>query len=459
MPPAEIAPSAPAAPRPVARPPEAGAPVEPRGESPPQGAPRHEIATGTLVIVSKPPGAHVYLDDEPLGSTDPENGRLVKSDVAAGPHRVRVSGPGHQDTTLTVEVPPGDRVVLPAQLAPVASADSDRGRLLTFAAGALVVAAAIIWIALRRPESRAPASWGPTPRPGRTTGGAQPAPSTPVTPGARRDELGDQWFGEYRLLELLGRGGMASVYRAERRDEQVALKRPLGTLLDDPDFLQRFAREAEISRSMNHPNIARILERGEVEGVPYFTMELLDGESLQAVIRKRGAAEPRVAAAIVAQVAEALDFAHSKGVIHRDLKPSNIMLLPDGTAKVMDFGIARGRSFDGLTVTGAFLGTPDYVAPETMEGLGTDARSDLYALGMVFYELLAGRLPFAGAAPFAVLKRRLAEDPPPPSSIEGRVPAELDAIVLRLLRRSPAERPGSAEELVVALREWLNRAA
>jgi serine/threonine-protein kinase len=135
------------------------------------------------------------------------------------------------------------------------------------------------------------------------------------------------------------------------------------------------------------------------------------------------------------------------------------MLVPDGTAKVMDFGIARGRSFDGLTVTGSFLGTPDYVAPETIEGLGADARSDLYALGMVFYELLAGRLPFAGEPPFAVLKRRLEQDPPPPSSIVTRVPAELDAIVLRLLRRPPAERPANAEELVVALREWLNRAA
>jgi serine/threonine-protein kinase len=188
-------------------------------------------------------------------------------------------------------------------------------------------------------------------------------------------------------------------------------------------------------------------------------MELLAGESLQAFIRQRGAAEPRAAAAIVAQVAEALDFAHSKGVVHRDLKPSNIMLLPDGTAKVMDFGIARARRFEGLTLTGAFLGTPDYVAPETIEGRGAGPSSDLYSLGVVFYELLVGKALFRGETPFAVLRKHSGEEPPAPSSIEKAIPAELDAIVLRLLRKSPDERPASAEELVVSLREWLNRAA
>jgi serine/threonine-protein kinase len=186
-------------------------------------------------------------------------------------------------------------------------------------------------------------------------------------------------------------------------------------------------------------------------------MELLAGESLQAFIRNRGAAEPRAAVSIVAQVAEALDFAHSKDVVHRDLKPSNIMLLPDGTVKVMDFGIARGRHVEGLTITGTFLGTPDYVAPETIEGRGAEPRSDLYSLGVVFYELLTGQLPFRAETAFAVLKRQLDEEPPPPSSLRGAVPAELDALVLRLLRKAPAERLASAEELVVALREWLNR--
>ena len=189
-----------------------------------------------------------------------------------------------------------------------------------------------------------------------------------MSPGARRDELGQEWFGDFRLLEMLGRGGMASVFKAERRGELSALKRPLAAFLDDPQFHERFLREAEIGRALNHPNIVRILERGEIEDVPYFTMELVAGPTLDAFLKGERVVEPRTAASIVVQAAEALDFAHSKGVVHRDLKPSNIMRLPDGSVKVMDFGIARARRFEGLTATGAFLGTPEYVAPEMIEG-------------------------------------------------------------------------------------------
>jgi serine/threonine protein kinase len=252
---------------------------------------------------------------------------------------------------------------------------------------------------------------------------------------------------------------MASVFKAQRRSELTALKRPLASLLDDSQFRERFLREAEIGRTLNHPNIVRILERGDVGRVPYFTMELLPGETLQELIAREGAVTPRRAVAIAVQVAEALDFAHSKGVVHRDLKPSNVMLLPDGTVKVMDFGIARARRFEGMTATAAFLGTPNYVAPEMIDGRGTEPRSDLYALGLILYELLTGRTPFSGDSPFAILKKHCTEEPPPPSSLQPGVPAELEAIVLQLLRKDPAERPASAEDLVVTLRDWLNRAA
>jgi serine/threonine-protein kinase len=252
---------------------------------------------------------------------------------------------------------------------------------------------------------------------------------------------------------------MATVFKAERRDELFALKRPLAPFLDDHQFMERFLREAEIGRTLNHPNIVRILERGEVEGVPYFTMELVEGSTLDAVVRARGAFAPRAAAETVAQVAEALDFAHSKGVVHRDLKPSNIMILSDGTVRVMDFGIARARRFEGLTATGAFLGTPEYVAPEMIEGSGTGPRSDLYALGVIFFELLTGQRPFSGDTPFAVLRKHATAEAPTPSQLEHGIPPELDTIVGHLLRKDPADRPASAEELVVALRDWLNRAA
>jgi serine/threonine-protein kinase len=266
-------------------------------------------------------------------------------------------------------------------------------------------------------------------------------------------------FGEYRLEEQIGKGGMASVFKAERRGERCALKRPLGAFLEDPEFLERFLREAEIGRTLHHPNIIRIFERGEVEGVPYFTMELIVGETLQALIKRNGAVTPRKAANIVAQVAEALDYAHLKGVVHRDLKPSNIMILRDGTVKVMDYGIARARRFEGLTVTGAFLGTPDYVAPETAEGKVTDARSDLYSLGIVFYEILTGKKPFVGDTPFATLRKHCTEVPTPPSAVAADVPRELEEIVLRLMSKDPADRYPGAEELLIALRNYLNRAA
>jgi serine/threonine-protein kinase len=274
-----------------------------------------------------------------------------------------------------------------------------------------------------------------------------------------RDEHGVERFGEYRLIEPLGRGGMASVYKVERRGELFALKRPLPAFLQEPEFLERFLREAEIGRALHHPNIVRILERGEVEGVPYFTMELIAGETLQARLQRGGALDPRAAAGLVAQVAEALDYAHLKGVVHRDLKPSNIMVLADGTARVMDYGIARTRRFEGLTVTGAFLGSPEYVAPEAIEGKPTDARGDLYSLGVVFYEALTGRRPFAAETPFAILRKHLTETPPPPSAVTPGIPAELERIVLRLLSKRPEDRYPGADELVLELRDFLNRAA
>ena len=146
-------------------------------------------------------------------------------------------------------------------------------------------------------------------------------------------------------------------------------------------------------------------------------------------------------------------------MIHRDLKPSNIMILPDGTVKVMDYGIARARRFEGLTVTGAFLGTPDYVAPETAEGRGTDARSDLYSLGIVFYEILTGKKPFVGDTPFATLRKQVSEAPTPPSVHMPGTPKELEAIVLKLMAKDPNDRHAGAEELLIELRTWLNHHA
>ena len=423
------------------------------------------LAAGTLEVVSQPPGAAVYLDDELIGSTDPEWGRLVRSGVPPGRHRVRLGLAGYRDLTDEVDFAAGARADLRRRLSPPPAA-ADR-RPLLFGAVAVVLLALTAW-ALRR-SSAAPAVAPATPSPRHAFDAAGPTPPrvtpsrvTPPgmgSPGVRHDADGTARFGDYRLIEPLGRGGMASVYKAERRGEIYALKRPLPSFLEEPEFLERFLREAEIGRALHHPNIVRILERGEVDGVPYFTMELVAGETLQAQLQRVGALEPRLAVRIVVQIAEALDYAHLKGVVHRDLKPSNVMVLADGTVKVMDYGIARVRRFEGLTLTGAFLGSPDYVAPEAIEGQNSDGRSDLYSLGVLFFEALSGRRPFLADTPFAILRQHLTEPPPAPTSLRPDVPPALDAIVLRLLRKAPEERYASAEELVLALRDFLNRAA
>jgi hypothetical protein len=447
--------------------PRAASQTPPRVAPTPSASPLPSVAvagapTGSLEVLSDPPGASVYVDDEAVGSTDPGTGRLVKAGLAPGRHRVRVARPGRADATSEIEIAAGTsrtfRASLPLETPPPAGGGDSRSRgllLFAFLAVAAVVAAA--WHALRRGHGE---PVHPVTRPaGLPTPGALATPRALVSPGARVDESGREWFGEYRLLEPLGRGGMASVYRAERRSDLVALKRPLATLLDNPEFLDRFQREAEIGRTLNHPTIVRILERGEVEGVPYFTMELVAGETLMAWQSREGAAAPRFAAQVVVQVAEALDYAHGKGVVHRDLKPSNIMLLPDGSVRVMDFGIARAARFGTLTATSAFLGTPHYVAPEMIDGPGAEPRSDLYALGVVFFELLTGARPFDADTPFAILKKHCLEEPPAPSRIRPGVPPELDRIVLQLLRKSPEDRPAGAEALVIALRDFLHRAA
>jgi hypothetical protein len=426
-------------------------------------------AAAVLEIFSDPPGADVYVDDEPVGRTDPVSGRLVKTGLPAGRHRVRVEAAGRQasgevatqaagTSTLRLALPPLSRS-RPTRLAAVVA--------LLVAAGVL---AALVRRrrARRRAQAAAPTAASlpaTTPRPGASSGPSTRAPTAgeleTLETRARPTRVAESQaqFGPFRLLAQLGRGGMATVFKAERGGETIALKRPLGSFADDTEFLERFLREAEIGRTLHHPNIVRIFERGEVDGVPYFTMELVAGETLQERLKSRGALAPAEAARLVVQVAEALDYAHLKGVVHRDLKPSNIMVLKDGAVKVMDYGIARARRFDGITVTGAFLGTPDYVAPETAEGRGTDARSDLYSLGIVLYEALTGQRPFSADSAFVTLKKHCTEPPTPPSVIAPGVPRELEAIVLKLLRKDPAERYASAEELILALRDYLGRAA
>jgi serine/threonine-protein kinase len=396
-------------------------------------------------VLSEPPGASVYLDDELIGVTDPQSGRLVKHGLAPGRHRLRLSVPGHEDGREGFEAGPGASVSRSVRLQPTAKRREDLPLSVTVSVtlAVLIVLAVAVW-GLRQPDRPLSLSTsGPTPARAQAPASSPPPEALPSR------------FGDYVLLERLGRGGMASVYKAERQGEQFALKLPLPSLAEEPQFLERFRREADIGRTLYHPHIVRIFEQGEVESTPYFTMELIDGETLEARLRRSGALEPRPAVQCILGVAEALDYAHHKGVIHRDLKPSNIMLPRTGGVKVMDYGIARAQRFEGLTVTGSFLGSPDYVAPEVVDGKPVDARSDLYSLGVVFFEVLAGRRPFVGTTPFSLLRKRLTDEAPSLTEVSPGLPGELADLVRQLLSIRAEDRPPSAEALLVALSAYL----
>jgi non-specific serine/threonine protein kinase len=252
----------------------------------------------------------------------------------------------------------------------------------------------------------------------------------------------------YRLEEEIGRGGMGVIYRAH----DTVLDRPVAVkVLTDAglgaDGRERLRREARAAAQLNHPNIVSIYDVGEIEGQPCIVMELVPGETLQAQ-------RPRAMEAVVAvarQVCAALDHAHAHGIVHRDLKPENILMVSDGTVKLMDFGLARSRGASRLTEEGALVGTVFYLAPEQALGQEVDGRADLYALGVVLYELAAGRLPFVGDDPIAVISQHLHAPVLPPSTHNPETPAWLDDLIVRLLSKHREERPASAGEVLRAL--------
>jgi hypothetical protein len=413
------------------------------------------VTTGGLSgldITSDPPGAQVFLDDETVGHTDPETGRLRLRELAPGRYRLRLSSEGRADLIREIDIA-GESVAVEAVLPPRPAAPSPgppstepRPRApvpvgAVVAVGVLAVLVVGLWVWRQaRPPSEPVAAGG-----------------TPGSEEGRRDSGTDKHFpmpfGGYTLVRRIGKGGMAVVYEATRRGESFALKRPLAGFLDDDRYRERFVREADLGRTLHHPNIIRIFDRGQVGDIPYFVMELVRGETLRARLEREGRLDAKLSARVTAQVAEALDYAHNKGVIHRDLKPSNIMLDQSGGVKVMDYGVARAERLQGLTTTGSFLGSPSYAAPETVDA-GAQPQSDVYSLGVVFFEMLTGSLPFHGETAFAVLRRHATAPPPAPSSLNYAIPATLDRLVLRLLSKEAAERP-TAEDLLNEIADFL----
>ncbi|HEY8372258.1 MAG TPA: Stk1 family PASTA domain-containing Ser/Thr kinase [Pseudonocardiaceae bacterium] len=259
----------------------------------------------------------------------------------------------------------------------------------------------------------------------------------------------------YELSETLGYGGMSEVHRGRdvRLGRDVAVKVLRADLARDPQFQLRFRREAQNAAALNHPAIVAVYDTGETDSeygpLPYIVMEFVDGRTLRDIIKTEGPLPPRRAMEIMADVCAALDFSHRHGIVHRDVKPANIMITKSGAVKVMDFGIARAVA-DGqvaVTQTAAVIGTAQYLSPEQARGETVDARSDVYAVGCVLFELLTGEPPFTGDSPVAVAYQHVREEPRAPSSVVSTVPPVLDAVVLKAMSKNPANRYQSAAEM------------
>jgi hypothetical protein len=246
----------------------------------------------------------------------------------------------------------------------------------------------------------------------------------------------------YEIERTLGEGGMARVYRGTDRvlGRTVAIKVLSGKYAGDKSFVTRFRREAQAAAGLNHPHVVSVFDTGDDGARHYIVMEYVEGETLGNLLRREGHLPPERAGAITADVATALETAHEQGLVHRDVKPGNVMLDREGRVKVMDFGIARAAADDTLTQTGLVLGTASYFSPEQAQGLPVDARSDIYSLGCVLYELLTGRPPFVADTPVTIAYKHVNEEPRPPSEMEPSVPPALDAAVMRALAKDPTDR-------------------
>jgi len=264
--------------------------------------------------------------------------------------------------------------------------------------------------------------------------------------------MAQERIGRYRVLEEIASGAQGTVYRAHDPESGriVAVKVLHRELSSDPQYVERFRREATLAASIDHPGIVRIFEVGEAGGRHFMAVEFLP-ESLARVI-EAGPLPVGAAAEYGAQIAEGLAAAHAAGIVHRDIKPQNALIGADGLAKITDFGIARGESLSTMTATGVMMGTPHYMSPELAEGERATGRSDIYALGCVLYQMLAGEVPFRGTTPMVVLRRHIDDEPQPIRERRDGVPEALAGVVERAMEKDPADRFGSAAEMAAAIR-------
>ncbi len=273
----------------------------------------------------------------------------------------------------------------------------------------------------------------------------------PDAPYAQGEELvGTLLADRYGILALLGQGGMGAVYKAHDTELErlVALKLIRPDLASNPEILRRFKQELILAREVTHRNVIRIFDLGQAKGFKFITMEYVEGRDLRVILREREKLPPEETVRIIAQVCRALEAAHAAGVVHRDLKPQNIMLDAKDRVYVMDFGIAHSLETPGMTQTGALMGTPEYMSPEQAKGIKVDPRSDLFSLGIIFYELLTGISPFKADTALATLLKRTQERAQPPAEIDPAIPKAISDVVMKCLEIDRDQRFSNAREIL-----------
>ncbi len=261
-------------------------------------------------------------------------------------------------------------------------------------------------------------------------------------------------FGHYEVVSELGRGGMGVVYKAwePSLNRHVAIKALGEHLLGDEGLIERFTREAKSMAAINHPNVIQVFYIGKEEGQPFFAMEFIEGQSLDDLLRGNNVLTVPHAKEILRQACAGLAVAHDQDLVHRDIKPANLMICNDGTVKVVDFGIAQTREYgDKLTNTGEFVGTPGYLSPEVCTGKEVDARSDIFALGIVFYEMLAGKVPFENDSPLGLMLEVVQADIPDIRAINKKVDKKTSYILEKMIAKNPDERCQSCQEIMKLL--------
>lgn len=436
------------------------------------------VETGSLYITSRPSGATVYLDDTRIGETD-----TTIYAIPVGSHKLRLEREGYDTVEQIVSVKSGRTVRIPQVLARAGRRPSITGDIavpplrelfaefvnpwvvilvMLLLTGVVVVALIIRAIPARRSPALVPktARRAP-PRPARVQAPSKRLQITPSVKGITLKKAAA--LGNYRILEKIAAGGMATIYKAThiKNGEMAVLKVPYDQFQHDRRFVERFRREAELGKKLLHDNIIRIYEYGTSKGgLTYIAMEYLPGMDLRGYLDRHGTMPIKEAVRTVVQVCRALDYAHDKGVIHRDIKPENIML-PDqkgkGKVVLMDFGVAHSAYLGTVGTRSTYLGTPYYMSPDQISRRKVDGRSDIYSLGVVFFEMLTGKRPFDDVDPLKVLIKHRESPPPKPRAFNRKVPVSLEKIVLKMLNKRPTDRYKGVAALVSALKRYMGR--